>query len=637
VHVVQGRELAQQRKANLGELLESHAGVASSDFGPGVGRPVIRGQAGARVLLLENGLPTMDAATVSSDHAVSLDPAHAEQVEIFKGPATLIYGSAASAGVVNVVDDRLPEKLTPGLSAEAELSYADNASDRSLRAEVGYGSGAYQLHADYANRDAGLLEIPVNAHADGISRGQKRLQNSFVETESAAVSLARIGKDANVSLALSQFETRYGLPQEEEAFIDLEHQRLDLKVQRTTPMAGFSRISLRFAAADYEHTEFEAPGVAGTRFTNDEQQLRVEAEHLPIFDGWRGVIGLQAERRDFAALGEEAFVPPSKSNQLGLFLVEEKTFGALQLEGGLRLERSSKRPDADTELARRSHTPVSLSLGALWTLTPAHHLRVTASRNQRAPTAEELYAFGPHLATATFERGDEGFGNETVSNLEFNLDKHLGRFRWSLTGYLQDSKNYLYTENVDCNRDADDQGPCNPDGKADWVDEAGAFLAAGSDEGLQLVDYRRADARFYGYEVEASYQLLTGAPKLKLTGFADQVWAERDDGSNLPRISPARIGLGINGNLGAFTSHVQFIRVQKQEKTAALETATPGYNLLAAGVNYRHRIGATVADIYLQGRNLLDEEARRHTSFLKDVAPLGGRSVILGARLGFGG
>lgn len=637
VHVVQGSELAQQPKANLGELLEAHAGVASSDFGPGVGRPVIRGQAGARVLILENGLPSMDAATVSSDHAVALDPAHAEQVEIFKGPATLIYGSAASAGVVNVVDSRLPEKVTPGLSGELGFEYGDNANDRNLRAEVGYGVGAYQLHADYSGRDAGLVDIPGNANSDGVSGADGKIGNSEVETRSGAVSVARVSNWGNLSAAVSQFDTTYGLPSEEAAFIDLEHQRFDLKAQRTIPLAGFSRLSLRFAAADYEHTEFEAPGEAGTVFKNQEQQLRAEAEHLPILNGWRGVVGLQADRRDFEAIGEEAFVPPSKSEQIALFVVEEKTFGAVQWEGGLRVEHSRKDPDASSGLRARSHNPVSLSLGTLITLSPAHHLRLTASRSQRAPAAEELFAFGPHLATATFERGNNNFGNETVHNFEFNLDKHLGRLRWSVTGFLQDSRDYIYTQSVDCNLDADSDAACTPDGEADFVDEEGAFIGGpGADESLLLLDYQRADARFYGYELEGSFRVLTGPHKLTVNGFADQVWGKVDGGGDLPRISPPRIGGGLHSSYGGWSTHLNFTRVLEQTRVAELETPTDGYNLLSAGVNYRQRVGSTIADIYLRGRNLLDDEGRRHTSFLKDVAPIAGRNVLIGVRLRLG-
>lgn len=636
VDVLQGAELERKRKATLGELLEGELGVSTSDFGPGVGRPIIRGQGGPRVLVLDNGLSTMDAASVSNDHAVALDPQHARQVEIIKGPATLIYGSAASAGVVNVVDERLPEAVTPGFDGEAGFSYSDNANERNTHVDLDYGLGKTQLHVDFASRDTGRFEIPGNSALDG-SGEQGRIPNSRVESRSGDASLTRVGSWGSLGGSVSFFETKYGIPAEEEAFIDLDQVRFDLKGVLNKPLPGLEALRLRFGANDYQHTEFEAPGEAGTRFRNDEQELRIEAQHAPV-GAFHGVFGLQVTNRDFQAIGDEAFIPPVNTRQIGLFAVEELRYGWGRLEGGVRLESVKHDPESGTGLPARDSTPVSLSAGALFELSPAYHLRVSLARAERAPTAEELYAFGPHLATGTFERGALSIGKETVNNIEIGIDKHRGRFTFSANAYYEDIQDYINLASADCNADADDAATCNPDGAADFVTAEGAFVAEpdnSPDETLQLVDYRQQDARFTGIEAEGKYKFLTGPVKFTGRVFGDLVRGELKGGDDLPRITPPRIGAGIELGKAKTSFNLDYTRVQRQNQVASLETETAGYNLLSADLGQGFVVQGSEATVFLRARNLLDEEARRHTSFLKEVYPLPGRSFFAGVNLKF--
>ncbi len=637
VDVLQGKELERKRKATLGELLEGELGVSSSDFGPGVGRPIIRGKGGPRVLVLDNGLSTMDAASVSNDHAVSLDPQHATQVEIIKGPATLIYGSSASAGVINVVDERLPERVTPGIGGSAGFTYGDNASERNTHVDVDYGIGQMQLHADFANRDTGRFDVPGNSAMDS-SGEEGRIPNSTVESSSGDVSVTRVGERGSLGASASVFETKYGIPAEAEAFIDMEQLRFDVKGRLNQPLPGFEALRLRLGVNGYEHTEFEAPGVAGTMFSNDEQELRLEAQHKPLGQ-FHGVIGLQVSNRDFEAVGDEAFIPPVNTRQVGLFAVEELRYGWGRLEAGVRVETVEHGPASQAGLPARDEMPISLSAGALFELSPALHLRLSLARSERAPTAEEFYAFGPHLATSTFERGDPDIGKETVNSIEIGIDQHKGRFTFSANAYYEDIGDYINLANADCNADAGDRASCNPDGEADFVTPEGGFIAdpgSSDDEALQLVDYRQADARFTGIEGEAQYRFTAGGP-LKVTGrvFGDLVRAELKNGGDLPRITPPRAGLGFEVTQAKTAFNLDYTRVQRQDQVAALETETAGYNLLTADLSQGFAVGDSEATVFLRGRNLLDEEARRHTSFLKEVYPLPGRSFFAGFKLQF--
>ncbi|MES2684456.1 MAG: TonB-dependent receptor [Pseudomonadota bacterium] len=643
VIVLKGADLERKRKATIGELLEGELGVSTSDFGPGVGRPVIRGQGGTRVLVLSNGIAALDVSSVSDDHAVSVDPGFAEQVEIIKGPATLIYGSAASAGVVNVVDHRLAEKVTPGFASAAELSYGDNGRDFSGKAELEYGLGQNQFHADFGGRSTRAFDIPGNSASDG-SGEQGRIPNSQGTTGNGALSYSRVGERGSVSAALSTFNAQYGLVVEPTAFIDLKQTRLDLQGVLLAPAAGFKSLRARLGANVYTHTEFEDVGVPGTKFYNTEQELRVEAEHKPL-GRWHGVVGLQAGQRRFEARGEEALSPKTDSVQIGLFAVEKTPFHFIvpgQFELGARAETVSHQPfegKIDPRLGVPSQdsdfVPLSVSAGSLFELDDSHHLRFSLSRSERAPTPEELYAYGPHGATGVFERGNQNLKQEAASNFEISLDRHKGRWTWLGNVYYEEIRNFVYLAEAPAdgrNADGSASGQAPADGQTiALVDGEGSFVRAdaGADEAFTLADYRQAKARFYGAEAETRYKLLTGPVKLSARLFGDLVRGSLQRGGDLPRITPPRYGLGLEGSQGPLAGALTLTQVAEQNHFA-LDGPTAGYTLLSADASFKLPTTATDASVFLRGRNLLDEEARRATSFLKNVYPLPGRSFFVG-------
>jgi iron complex outermembrane receptor protein len=623
--VIAAAELERKRRGTIGETLEQQPGVSTTDFGLGAGRPVIRGQAGPRVEILENGIASMDASDVSADHAVTIDPAQARQVEVLKGPATLLYGGRASAGVVNVVNDRLPTSVIDGLHGSASGYYGDNASDTFGTGAIGYGSGPHMFHVDYAKRDADDYDIPGNARTDGTGT-QGELANSAVRVQSGAASYGFIGDAASGAVAVSRFETRYGLPAEETAFIDMNQTRYDVLGLIADPTTWLETLELRAGYTDYDHTEFEGPDEPGTVFENEQTQIRMEAIHAPIA-GWRGAFGVQYEYRDFEAIGEEAFVPPVVTRNVGVFLVEERPWSLGKLEFGIRMQRDEQEPD---DLDDKSFSPFSFSAGAVFDLGEKSHLKLLATRSERSPASEELYAFGPHLATATFERGADDLGEETANNIEVGLDFHGDRLTWEVNVYYERIEDFIFLSEVDAGLDADGGGTANTDGQADFVDEEGIFDPAGE---LLLVDYDQEDAEFYGIEAQADFEVMTGPVAVNARVFGDRVIAELDDGGNLPRVTPARLGLGLDVSHGALRANVDLTRVFSKDNLADLETPTDDYDMLTAGLTYRLGSEERGLEIYLEGRNLLDEDARRATSFLKDVAPLPGRAAIVGVRL----
>lgn len=665
VDVLSGAELDRNRRGTLGDVLNNRPGIANASFGPGVGRPVIRGQGGPRVQMLENGIASMDASSISADHAVSIDPLNAEQIEVIKGPATLIYGGGASAGVVNVVDDRLPDRITPGLRLRSDFSYGDNANEQNRALKLGYGTDALQFGVDYSFRDAGNFEIPGFAEREGNEHEHEHeepghaheeaesfgiLENSNLRTETVGGSLAWVRERGMIGAAVRRFSTNYGIAghahgheeaaggMEEDAHeegdvrIDLEQTRTDLRALLYDPLPGFERLEVRAGFNDYQHVEIEPGGEIGTRFDVEESETRVELAHRPVA-GWVGVAGLQYSDRDFVAVGEEAFVPPVMTRGVGVFLVEGLEMGRHLLELGARVDHVRHNPVV-VDTAAVDFTPLSLSAGVNFMLAEHLHLRINAQRAERAPAPEELFADGPHLATQAFERGNRQLDPETANNLDISLGQDQGRWTWEASIFYNRIDDYIFLKEVDLGLNADGSGIAVSDGEADRVDEEGLFDPEGE---LLLLDVAQRDAEFYGAELSTRYRLLQDGPlKLSVRGFGDTVRGRlRGDGTHLPRMTPVRLGVGADLEYGPVSAAIGYTRVMKQDRLAPLETDTPGHHLVTADLGYTLTSAGLKTTFYLQGRNLLDETQRLSTSFLKDIAPQPGRSVFAGVRFDF--
>jgi len=638
VDVLSGEALDARKANSLGETLERQTGVQSASFGVGVGRPVIRGQEGARVQVLANGASALDVSTVSADHAIGIEPFLADQVEVLKGPATLLYGSGAIGGAVNVVDGRIPtEQAGRAFAGRAELRHGSAADETVGMARVDMDAGALTLHVDAFRREANDVRIPGYAFspdliAEELAEGEDpdhfargRLPNSRLSTQGGAVGGSWFGERAWFGLAASTYRSDYGIPpgahaHEEDGEGGLhaakagedggeEDVRIDLRQDRFEARGGlrdagvFSEINWRLTRSLYEHAELEGDAV-GTRFENDGLEGRLEAVQREIA-GWRGAFGLQFSHRDFAAIGDEAFVPPSITRDLGVFALQEREFGDFKLELGARHDRVRIDPDTAEDTVSRGAT--SLAAGGLWRPSESWHLSVNLNRAERAPTAEELFSDGPHVATGSYELGDAGLRKEVALGGEVGLHLHHGRFDGSVSVYQTRFDDYIYLADTGTEED-----------------------------GLPVRAWTQGDARFTGWEAELTTELADNASGLwSLRLFADAVDAKLDAGGRLPRIAPGRVGADLDWSRGPWRARLGAVRVQRQDEVAANETPTDGYTLVDAGVAYHWDVGLTGWEAFVEGRNLGNEEARAHVSYLKDYAPLPGRNVMAGIRVSF--
>jgi iron complex outermembrane recepter protein len=598
-------DLRRKRAASIGDTLSQELGVHSSSFGSGSGRPIIRGLDGARIRVMENGIGTMDASTISPDHAVTTDSLKAKQIEILRGPASLLYGSGAIGGVVNVVSDLIPKFALGELESEVESRFGSH--DFTASADMSGGSDSVAWHLHGYNRSAGNYPIPGAG---------KFLPNSFTDGLNAGSGLSWVGSRGHLGFGIEGLENKYGIPTDEGVSILQKQTRMDISGELNQAMPIFKRLKFRFGQNRYAHNEIESDGAIATRFNNQAWETRLEAQHQAIA-GWSGAVGLQLQRRDIAAIGEESIIPRTVSHERGVFLVEEKKFGTLNIDWGARVESADRRP-LDGVNPKRDYTLYTTAAGLLWKFAPDHNISINLTQGQRAPSVEELYSNGAHPATATFDIGNNALNKETARNIDLTLRSNAKHFNWKLNLFGNRISDYVYAKNVDL----------NADGVADRVDDAGSIDAMGE---FLLQETSQADARFVGAEAEIAYR--PDEQGIGARVFADSVRGRLSAAGNLPRISPARVGLELDYLRANWSGNLTWIHGFKQNRVAELETVTDGYNRVNAEISYR--FGADKkggANVFIKGSNLLDEDIRLHTSYLKLVTPQQGRYFQLGFR-----
>jgi iron complex outermembrane receptor protein len=613
--VVGGHLLDERRQATLGETLSGQPGVDSTYFGPGASRPVIRGLGGDRIRVLAGGIGTIDASVISPDHAVSLDPLLVERVEIVRGPATLLYGGGAIGGVVNVIDGRIPETLPAApVTGRFEARGATAAHELAGAGVLEGAVGRWAWRLDGFRRETDDVRIPglgptpekaAEMIAEGETPSNGTLVNSATDTSGGSAGLSYIGPAGHLGVSYNGFDSFYGIVAEPDVRIDLRQRRWDLHGEWLQPAGVLRAIKLQLGFGDYRHDELEGEEV-GTRFTNEGHEGRLEFLHEKI-GPFEGALGFQSTRSDFAALGDEAFLPPSVTTGNAVFLYEEAATGAVTWQLGARWERQKIAPDAGSGHGEVSHPLSTFTGGAVWTLSPDYALALSVSANERAPNAQELFADGPHVGTGTYEVGDMGLRPEKSIGVDLSLRRTAGFVTGELNFFVNRFDGYIYEQ---------DTG------------------AVDDESGLPVFAYVQRDAQFYGGELEVTFHLQKGKDRATdLRFFADSVRATNTtDNTPLPRTTPVRFGVGLDWHAGPWSFTTELRHVGDQDRVAPGETPTDGYELLSVAFSRHIDIGRGHAELFLRGTNLLDETARVHASFLKDIAPLPGRDVSVGIR-----
>ena len=648
--VLTGAELVRDLRPQLGDTLVRQPGVSATSFSPGASRPVLRGFQGERVRVLTDGIGSIDASSTSADHAVTIDPLTADRIEVLHGPAVLLFGSQAIGGAVNVLDRRIPRTIPDEpIHIDVIGAYGSAADERSLGVAADVPLGKVVLHVDgsYRKSDdlrtggfilspalrAEQLEIAAEEAEEGhaeeaaealeLASLRGRLPNSATEQKTLGAGMAYIGDRGNLGVSVSWFDSDYGVPsrpggghghgegEEEEGgeeehgdvpvTIGLEQIRGDLRGELNLGGGFLDKLRVRLGAADYEHTEFEGDEV-GTVFKVDGVEGRLELAQADR-DGWRGVTGGQFFNRNFTAIGPEAFLPPNKTNQFGLFTLQEFELGDIGLEAAARYERTN----VSIEDVERGFDAFSVALGTSYDFSRDVKAGINISRAERAPAAEELFSNGPHIATQAFEVGDPNLRKEKSWGGELYARAQTRGIRFSASLFANRFDDYIFQ------------------------------TATGEEEdGLPVFQYFQRDATYYGFEAEAS------APLFRAGGFrfvgdlvADYVRASVKDGGPVPRIPPLRLLGGFEAQSDKVDARIETEWIADQERVASFEAPTDGFTMVNASVAWRPWGKSRNATLILAANNIFDVEARRHASFTKEFVPLAGRDIRLSARFSF--
>ncbi|MES2208199.1 MAG: TonB-dependent receptor [Pseudomonadota bacterium] len=609
--VLSGDELRNKQGSSLGDTLSHELGVSASAFGAAASRPIIRGLEGPRVKILQNGMSVSDVSSISNDHAAASDVSTARQVEILRGPAALLYGSGAIGGLINIVNDRIPTELEPAPTGEAEMRYSTADKGKHVSLSLDGSSGPIGMHIDGNLLHADDYKIPGFSGLNDSSSASGRLPHSYTHENNAGVGASYIEKWGHIGASISELNNRYGVPTKEGSQIDQTQRRYDIDALVKEPFAAFETFKFKLGYTDYKHSELDLSDIPETNFSNKALESRWELTHKPLA-GWHGAFGIQTDNTKFSALSAATSspdtVPETKSSSYAGFLVEERDFGPMHINAGLRLEAVDHRPVTGVD---RSFNLTSYSAGGLWSFTPGYGLGATVSIAQRAPAAEELYSNGPHDATGTFDKGNANFNKETSRNIELSLQKTKGLIRWKTNVFQNHVKNFVYGQLT-----------------GNKLDEDGN---AGGDLNERI--FNQADATIRGLEAEISYNLHKEG--LSLRGFADTSRGSLDDNGSLPLQPATRVGLETGYKQGAWRSGLFLVHAQEQNRLAAFETKTPSYTQLDMNLSYTQRYGTQQITWFALAKNLLNQDIRLATSVLKDVAPLPGRSLIVGVRTRF--
>jgi len=656
VNIISGDALKQLHAHSLGETLALEPGINNTHFANVAGSPIIRGLGGPRVKITQNGLDTGDVSRGSPDHAVTTETSTAKQIEVLRGPATLLYGSGAIGGVINVVDNRIPSEPVYGLQGNANVSLSNNNDNKEGSYDLQIGNGKWALYTDAFILRADDYETPSFMNDEG--EVVDHVENTFVDAEGGTVGGSYQFDDGFFGVSYQGLYQEYGIPghahgeeehedehgeeenhvEESGPYANLEQERIQLAGQWRNPFSGFNRLDFRGALTDYQHQEIEENFVS-TQFENEQKEIRLIGQHKEIA-GWEGAVGWQWDISDKAAFGEEAFTPNTSRRTQGLFWVVEQEFGAHHVDLGVRHERTSLSSD---EQKLDTFDATSASAGYLYHFSDHTSVSFNLSHAERAPAANEVFANGNHFATRTYELGlayelheeeggeyhieasDTAVNTETSNNIDVGFHYENESFHANANVFYNRVDDFIYDDFTGLNSEQihGDEDHDEHEGEHEHEHE----------EALQVVQFSQVDAELYGYELELDWQL---NDQWSVHGFSDYTRAKQRDGDNLPRIPAQRVGTELRYQADSWDGSLGYTRYLEQDKTALNETTTDAYGLLNARVNlYPDWLANYGATLYLKGENLTNQLGFVHSSFLKEDAPVTGRRSQAGVSISF--
>lgn len=673
LHVIKGESIANDASQSIGASIDGLVGVSSSDYGAGVGQPIIRGMSGSRVKILNNGVVVRDVSGLGPDHVNDVDLNNIQQIEIVRGPSSMLYSNGTIGGIVNVVDNTIArkdfEESKVRLGLEVQTVNDGDSHDFSYQNNI----GGLNISAAYKDSSFGDYDIPDGAvihheekQYDDEYEGEEHekdlgyLPNSDSGSTAQRLGISKTGDWGYFGVSISDTENLYGIPfhgdshdedeDDHEGEGEHEGERIFSKTQSNVinvegsymvPNSWLTTIDYHFRDSDYAHTEQHAEEEVHegeehndehreegpTTLTNDAQEFGA------IFnvgnDSLSQKIAFNYVVEDIAVIGNEAFINPTESKELTLGYYLSKDLDLFHVDFGIRYDQNSRNGsvshdgheedhdehEAKLEYFDRDINTTSYALTLSRDINESLEVSLGLSSLERAPSAVELLINGPHLATGRFEVGNFNLKTERANNIDLIFKYSNYGFYGGLTFFQNHMDNYIYlTDETE-----EDHGDHGDDDDHD---------------GLTLANYLQQDAEFKGYELEIgkTFDLARGA--LSLSFARDSVSGEFTDGHNIPRMTPERNLYKVNYVEDGLTFTLILKDVSARNDPAENETATGGFQML--NLNLSKTIETSLGSelmLSVFGKKLLDEAARNHSSFVKDEVPMSGRN--LGVRVSY--
>ena len=633
VFVIKGDDINYSASTNLGESLTYLLGVNSSNFGPGVGQPIIRGMGGTRVRILSNGKLVRDVSGLGSDHLNDVDMNDLQQIEVVRGPSSLLYSNGTMGGIINIVDQTIASKDFEG--NDFNIGLERQTANMGTAGSFSYKGNVDGLNLTYALKEVNFesYEVPLGAIIhEGSPEAKTTLDNSDLATFSQKFGLSVIENWGYFGFSLGKIENSYGIAfhgeeeeehggehgeEEEEERIQADTESENVTIEgAVTNLSGLDKLSYFLQVNDYSFTEahveepghVEKPGEEEhepTTFTNESLEFGMKLDIGNQAGGNRQNVTINASQEDVAIIGKEAFMKPVDSQMFsfGYFLCRE--LEVMDLDFGVRLDQVSRDGAIGNSLHDISESNLSTALTMGWDVANNVGITLGISSVARAPSEIELFMNGTHLAAARNEFGNVNLESERSNNLDFSVGYENNGYFVNASVYANAVDDYIYIKN---------RGTVT--------------------NKRPNVDYAQADADFNGYEFEVGRSFSTNNGELQISYGREEVVGTFSSGGNVPRITPIKNVYRFALEQRDVTYDIKIMDVQKEDDIGFGESVTDGYTMVDFDIRRSIAIGSDeelVLSVF--GRNLMDEKARNHTSYVKNEVPLAGRNF--GIKLNF--
>ena len=676
LYVIDGEDITDGASTSLGEAIDSYLGVSIADYGSAVGQPIIRGMSGPRVRILKNGMVNRDVSSLGVDHLNDLDLNNVQQIEIVKGPSSLLYANGSIGGIINVVDDCIAEMDFAGLefSAGYEKQSVNDGTAQNFNFKDNV--GGFNVNFGYSKIELGNFDVPDGAilHEEEEHEGEEEeheddnlgfVNNSDYQTEATKFGISKAGDWGYLGFSIDGLESVYGIPfhgeehEEEEGGEEHEEERIfsttdsdSFTVKGSLNMSGdlVNSVDFTFRDSDYILTEAHAEEEHDEEEHEEEEHeeheptsfMSASTEYGAIFDlsndNITQKIVFNVLDEDSSIIGEEAFMNPATSEEFTLGYFISKDIGMYNVDFGLRMDqidRSGSVTDedhGDMDYYNIDDTTNSFAVTLGKSLGDSLDVDFGFASVERLPSVIELFMNGPHLATGRLEVGNPNLKSETSNNFDVTFDYDNGDFYGYASFYINKVDNYITLMDEDDEHGDEDHDEDHGD------DDHGDDHGDDHDDHADLIHsfYVQENAEFIGYELEFGRTVNLASGDLTYSFGRDQVNAEFADGHNVPRINPARNVYTLSYKQNDTVFKINLKSVERQNDFAEGETATDSYRMLDTrvtktfSVNDKSRMKVT-----LFANNLLDDVARNHSSFVKGPVPLPGRNVGIKFNLTF--